>query len=320
MSSNKRRPTSMTTDRRNSMNVRKSLLAIGLLAMLAAGCAFPSDAGTPPPQIQTWIDAPLDGSTIPLAPYTFVVSASIYPGGVDDFELWVNGVLEETVAVMFLSAGGPSKYAYSEYEWTPPAPGSYLLEARGLNSQGSGPLAQAQFNVAGVEFVAEPPTDELPEEENSDNGEALPGPIRFDTAMFYYGRGCTPQQVMVEFMIADPDIFNVVLFMRLEDLGSGEKTDWTAVSMNAIGNDYYGRTVASDQIPDAAMFKEAYFQVQIVVTGPDGSEITRTEVVRDQVVLLACGEAPPPDEGPTATTEPPTATPVPTQTPIPPPK
>lgn len=320
------------------MNLRKLFFVIGLLSMLVVGCGGTLDVlDLSQPPIQTWIDAPLDGSTIPQDPYTFVVSASFSPDSVDEFELWINGVLQDTIPVMYESNDSLSKYVYSEYEWMPPAPGSYLLEARGLNSDGSGPLAQARFNVSDLAIIPELPADELPEENGAEengagetseeNGDTSSSQIMFDAAMFYYG-GCDPQQVMVEYMLADPEIFNVVLFFRLAAIGGPERTDWAAVAMNDIGSDYWGRTIASSQIQDATMFKEAYLQVQIVVTRSDGSEITRTAVIPDQVVLLACGQPPPPPPATAPGTSPtprstrppavPINTPVPTFTLLPP--
>jgi hypothetical protein len=127
-------------------------------------------------------------------------------------------------------------------------------------------------------------------ETNGNNGQA---PI-FDTTMFYFGGGCTPQQVEVQMMVDAEDIFNVVMFYRLQDVESGEKTAWTGVSMNVFGNDYYKQVVHSSNIPDASMFKNAYFQVQFVVTNAEGGEILRTDVFPDMVMLSACGGPPPP--------------------------
>ena len=191
----------------------------------------------------------------------------------------------------------------------------------------------------------------------------------FDTNMFYYGGGCTPQQVMVEFMPAEeeasnavtffrpPDVesvrnmastgvsmsvvgidynvimfdrpqsvdsgektawtevsmdaignsYNVVMFSRLQDMESGEKTEWNeGVSMNEIGNGYYGRILTSAEIPDHEMYKNAYVQLQFIVTNPDGEVISRSPVYPDLLMLSRCGTGGPPPSGPSST---PTTTP-----------
>jgi hypothetical protein len=151
------------------------------------------------------------------------------------------------------------------------------------------------FNLMGM------PVQELQEDKLNGEHPPDPGAPMFDTSMFYYG-GCTPQQVEVQMMVDEEDVFNVVMFYRLQDVESGEKTAWTGVSMNVFGNDYYKQVVHSSNIPDASMFKNAYFQVQFVVTNAEGGEILRTDVFPDMVMLSACGgPAPPPRPTPTPT-------------------
>ena len=137
----------------------------------------------------------------------------------------------------------------------------------------------------------------------------------FDTNMFYYG-SCDPQQVMVEYMADYEDIFNVVMFYRLQDVETETKTEWTAVSMNAIGNDYYGRSLTSAEIPDHTMYANSYVQLQFVVTNAEGEQISRSEVFEHMLMLSQCGRAPAPGGGATET---PLPIPTPAETRIPPP-
>jgi len=116
---------------------------------LSAACAptsslslegFPAGPGA-------WIDAPLDGSTIPLAAYD-VVSHASDPGGMSTFELSVNGQVVKTDPVGGDQAG--KTIAHISQFWLPPAPGTYLLKVRATNANGEyGPPAFAQVIVEG---------------------------------------------------------------------------------------------------------------------------------------------------------------------------
>jgi hypothetical protein len=96
---------------------------------------------------ETWIDAPLSGANLPLAPYTLVFSGGVSQTAVDEFEIWVNGVSVTTVGPMFEAGEGASKYVYSDYLWTPSSVGSYLIEVRGLFNGEPGPFAKTLVQV-----------------------------------------------------------------------------------------------------------------------------------------------------------------------------
>jgi hypothetical protein len=100
---------------------------------------------------QAWIDAPLDGMVLPLAPYELVAHASDQTG-ISQIEFNVNG------AVIGSEAGsGPLFTAHQN--WTPAAPGDYLIEARGMNSGGSwSEYAEAKVVVQGEATVPPEPT------------------------------------------------------------------------------------------------------------------------------------------------------------------
>lgn len=131
---------------------------LSFLVTLVAACAPQNGQPTSGPTPQVWIDAPLNGSTIPDAPYTLVFSSWVYTGFPNEFEVKINGQVETNVEPMYQSGGGASKYVYSEYVWDPPAPGTYLIEVRAEGLYGFGEPAQAQVFVSG-ELVAE----ELPD-------------------------------------------------------------------------------------------------------------------------------------------------------------
>lgn len=96
---------------------------------------------------QAWVDAPLDGSTIPLAPYQIVAHAS-QPEGVQLFELTITSSGPETIPVPADQSG--QTLVYINHTWTPPAPGTYLIQVRAAGPDGAyGPMAEAQVQVGG---------------------------------------------------------------------------------------------------------------------------------------------------------------------------
>ena len=100
-----------------------------------------------------WIDAPLDGSNLPLAQYD-VVSHASDPSGITSFELSINGSVFHTDAVSGNQAG--QTIAHIQQAWLPAAPGVYLLSLRATNAQGAfGPYAYAHVTVGRV--LAQPP-------------------------------------------------------------------------------------------------------------------------------------------------------------------
>ncbi len=140
------------------MKNMKTILRILTLLMifLSVSCApastiVPEDIPSGP---SAWIDAPLDGSTIPLAPYSVVSHASDVTG-ISAFELKVNGQIVGTETVTGDQVG--QTIAHTTQDWSPPAPGTYLLEIRAANGNGDyGPSAFAQIQVGDIAEVGTP--------------------------------------------------------------------------------------------------------------------------------------------------------------------
>ena len=135
----------------------KKLLHFSILILLCMSSACNLNQAafneiTPGPA--AWIDAPLDGSSLPLAEYD-VVSHASDPSGITSFELSVNGSVFHTDAAGGDQAG--QTIAHIQQAWLPAAPGTYLLSLRAANAQGVfGPYAYAHVTVGRV--VAQPPT------------------------------------------------------------------------------------------------------------------------------------------------------------------
>lgn len=100
-----------------------------VIALLVAACA--PDASPDPATLTAWIDAPLHESTIPLAPYEIVVHGSD-PGQISSLEISIDGEVVEVI-----TNPDPGDLLFSlRLTWTPPAPGTYTIQARGQNSAG----------------------------------------------------------------------------------------------------------------------------------------------------------------------------------------
>ena len=110
-------------------------IIFGLISIVFAACDRPIRTSviptSPPGPSQTWIDAPLPNSTIPLLPYKLVFHGASFVG-ITEFEIKVNGNIEAAVPPVSTGSGG-AQYGtlfLGEYYWTPPAPGDYLILVR----------------------------------------------------------------------------------------------------------------------------------------------------------------------------------------------
>jgi hypothetical protein len=133
-------------------------IIFGLISIVLAACDGPTSIAvlpTPPPgPIQTWIDAPLPHSTLPLLPYKLVFHGTSHVG-VTEFEIKINGITEGVVSPVSSGSGG-SQYRtlfHGEYNWNPPAPGIYLIQVR---AKGAGVFSspdQVQVTISGDDFA-----------------------------------------------------------------------------------------------------------------------------------------------------------------------
>jgi hypothetical protein len=265
----------------------KYVAVIGVFCIFGAACDNTPTA-TPLPAVQTWIDKPLNGSTIPLAPYGLLFHAAS-PSGVAEFEVSVNGAVVDTVTPTSTESGG-AEYGtlfLGEHTWTPSAPGTYLISVRAKSSAGPyGSPAIAQVTIESeVEKVEEAalvtatPTPEL----------IQLSPPEYSEENIYHGRNnCGAKELTIRIMSSNPEIHSVVLFYRLSDTESETKSEWTSLAMNPVSGGYFTASLQSEtDFPDYRDYKKAYVQVQFVALDSDGEEVTRTEVLSD-VTLEVC--------------------------------
>jgi len=120
-----------------------------LICLLGAACApaqsVINDPATGP---AAWIDAPLDGSSLPLAEYQLVSHASD-ASGITSFELSVDGSVLKSDPVAADQAG--NAIVHISQSWQPAKPGVYMLSVRAANQAGVyGPYAYARVTIGRV--------------------------------------------------------------------------------------------------------------------------------------------------------------------------
>jgi hypothetical protein len=107
---------------------RTSLLILSI-ALLAGAC---TPQGPPSPtSLTAWIDAPLDHSTILLAPYQIVAHGSD-PGQINLLEISIDGEILGVIE----NPDPDDLLLEAKVDWNPPAPGEYTIQARGQSSTG----------------------------------------------------------------------------------------------------------------------------------------------------------------------------------------
>lgn len=130
-------------------------LFLFLFGLILCGCdsvQLPSSGA----QLQAWIDAPLNESTLPLAPYEIVAHASD-PTEISTLELSIEGEIINT-----LSNTNPNHLLMTfRQSWTPPSPGDYTIQVRAKNSSGEW-SDFARVNVRVEDEVQAPAVDLIP--------------------------------------------------------------------------------------------------------------------------------------------------------------
>ena len=95
---------------------------------------------------RSWIDAPLNGSNLPLAAVE-VVSHSTNPSGISRVELSVDGEVVGTAD----NSDTSQSLLVARMEWKPSAPGNYTIMVRAQDTSGSwGSYAKSVVTIAGV--------------------------------------------------------------------------------------------------------------------------------------------------------------------------
>lgn len=129
-------------------------LLLFVLMVFSSACGAQAELGGGP---QSWIDAPLDGMQLPLAPYAIVAHADD-PAGVSQFEVSVNN------SVIATTSGSAGSLSTVRQVWNPSAPGDYVISVRALGGSGAwGDVAIVRISIVDAQFhTTIPPTGTAP--------------------------------------------------------------------------------------------------------------------------------------------------------------
>lgn len=235
---------------------------------------------------EAWMDAPLDGMHLPLAPYEVVLHASD-GAGVAGVEMLIN----DQAAALPAEAGSGQVLETVKYSWSPSAPGEYVLKTRARNTSGQ----WGAYSIVKV-FVG----DTTPTVTGTPAVTATPSPtpsaapgftiLSISTDQFYFGdSSCGPKDVTLEVQVSDAaQTHDVLLFFKLQDKDSGKYTAWNdGLDMQSEGNGKFILTVPSGSIPSIAS-RDNWFVYQFVGTGADNKPLGRS-VVHSDISLAGCG-------------------------------
>ncbi len=280
------------------MNSRKVLL---VACILLAACNVPiAQEDT----TQAWIDAPLDGSNLPLAPYEIIFHATAR-GNPTAVELSIN---EQPISLSSVDLGRP--LVTVRYAWDPKEPGRYTITARAQDSSGrwSSPHTHVVTIGGAVITVTISPTitttpititpSFTPSVTPMPPAQAAVTFIGASTDHFYTGdKSCGPMVVSLEAQVSDPQQMpHMVLFFRARDSESGKYSEWNNVDMRSEGGGKFGLSLQGSTIADLPG-QDNWLIYQFIGTGADNQPVARTQVYGD-IVLSICGRfIPPPPVG-----------------------
>jgi hypothetical protein len=98
-----------------------------------------------------WIDAPLNGSKLPVAPMTVTAHATDL-AGVVGMELFVDGIRVASASV------GPDPVVEAQLPWSPSAPGGHFLVVQGIGANGERSSSGFTFVFVGNPAASPSPT------------------------------------------------------------------------------------------------------------------------------------------------------------------
>jgi len=289
---------------KEGLAMHRTLPGLSLAVVLLAGCNYPL-ASTASGLPEAWIDAPLNGTTLPLGPVEVVWHAAALEG-VAQVEFGINGSPMPSAPPD--NAGG--SFVMGKQGWVPAAAGNYILHVRAQDKGGTwGPVASVAVTVLDTEQLlpsASPtPTESAPESPTptvTPRATATSTPttqvsierVRISTDRVAYegGSSCAPMEVTILYRAIDPaGIKTVVLFYRLRNSASGEATDYFSQAMVPQDGDLYSIVInpAEDIISHVGFpgSGEAWLQYQAVIQNNRGDTSTRTPLLSD-ITVLGC--------------------------------
>ncbi len=286
------------------MNTTGKLLCLFLILISSAGCEpqQPEILVQPTFAPQAWIDAPLNGSILPLGEAYEVVFHIANPGGVVSGELSIN----DGVFAQPSNPDGSLSPATLRVSWTPPQPGTYTLKVRAQSTGGEwGGYDTAVVNVIDRTITLTPtatstvtPTATLTITPTSTVTPTIVPTVttsptmvplvdvtftrRVSTTEFYYG-SCTPSTVEVWAQVSNPTaVSSVLLFQKL----AGGNWDG-GMPMSNLGSGLFKITIAGNNVPAHEGVSRTMWVHQLVATGSSGAVVGRSPSYQD-VFLNPC--------------------------------
>ena len=277
------------------MTRKWNLLLLALLLALSA-CNLPlkiTSSGT----AKAWIDAPLDGMQLPLAPYTLVFHSSD-PLGVQQMEVSING----QVLASLPNPDPAQSLVELTQVWQPQQAGRYVIRVRAQNTLGNWTDPDSvTVLIENSTSTPSPTPTSIPTITPTTTPTITPtftptvtvtalsfGQPVPSTNTFEYKHDCIPNPGEVTIKVAvnnAPQGTTVLFFFRLNTI-----SNWnTGLLMSPLGGGLYQITIASNTIPEVTSLHgaSAGFQYQFVSFDSHQAVLLRSQVYSD-IQLSPC--------------------------------
>ncbi len=300
------------------MKTTRYLACLLCFIFLLSACEETSTLPAPGVRLQTWIDAPLDGMRLPLAPYKVVFHITD-AGSVSAGELIING----SSATVLPNPQPGTNYAGLMYDWNPPGYGVYTLQARAQGADGAwGDFAQVVVEILEPTATLTPTDVNTPTHTPTLTPTAtftvtvtltppatltrtptvtpVPGPSKISfqnphpnsSQIYFRGNGCGRKEV--DFYVTIPEsakASQVTVHYRLLDRNNGRHvTNWyTKLMYHPSGStvDWLESVNPEVEIPGVADFPQAEIQYYFsAVNALSASEVSSD--IYDNILLDIC--------------------------------
>ena len=252
--------------------IRKIALIFVTLSLVLAGCNLMQATDG---KARAWIDAPLDGTKLPLAPYLIVFHASD-PLGVTQMEVSINDQVLATIA-------NPDKaqaLVYLTQAWQPQQAGSYVIRVRAQNAAGnwSEPdsvtvvIEESTPTPTSTRTLTVTPSPTMTPTATMTATQTI-GPVFSDLRLsgYVFYRRLINSSITFTLRVEDPaGIDDLRIYFCLRDPQTGEQTGWSNEAMSSLGNGLFTYTLSS-QYPSfiSSPLKDMTLVYQFIITHPD---------------------------------------------------
>ena len=294
---------------------QKIFQSLVLMALALAACNIPV---APKTIIQTpvqakllaWVDAPLDGSRLPVSVSYPVVCHGADPGGVAALEFSVNSAVNKTTS----APGKNLTLMNTRIDWLPTILGRNILECRAQNAAGKwSELARAVVIVEGQAGTPTPTATITPTGTVTQTPTITATPTATPTStptitltaraeLSFTTRASTNQLtrgncgknvVTIESLVSDPNsVRDMILFTNIKNQSNGKTTGWdSGTGMSSAGSGWYRVTLSTASIPNVGAYDTSWLLYQVVATGEGGAILGRSQTYND-ITISGCGEPP----------------------------